>query len=83
MNLRICYLVGAMALGGSTLAFAQAAQQAAPTVAPQTPAKTKTTTTQSTSTTAAVPDVTGASQLKRPAPKFDQPEHIDHDDRAR
>jgi len=60
MNLRICYLVGAMALGGSTLAFAQAAQQAAPTVAPQTPAKTKTTTTQSTSTTAAVPDVTGA-----------------------
>lgn len=58
--LRYHCTVAALALTGSTVVYAQAAPQTAPVVAPQTPAKTKTTTTQSTSTTAAVPDETGA-----------------------
>lgn len=55
MNLATKSILAAFALSGSTMALAQAA----PTVAPQTPAKSKTTTTQSTTTAQPVVDQTG------------------------
>jgi hypothetical protein len=62
--LRIPTIAGALALGCSTIAYAQAAppappQQSAPAVKPDTPAKTKTTTIQTKSTTAPVSDEAG------------------------
>jgi len=62
MRLQLNSVAGALALVTSASVAAQsqpAAQQTAPTVAPQSPAKTKTTTTQSTSSTAVVPDEAG------------------------
>lgn len=62
MKLQFNSLAGVLTLALSTAVGAQtqsAVQQTAPTVTPQTPAKTKTTTTQSTSTTAVVPDQMG------------------------
>lgn len=59
MVLRIHVMAGALAASVSTGALAQAAKPAAPSVAPQSPAQTKTTTTQSTSTTNPVPDENG------------------------
>lgn len=57
MNLGSRTILAALALSGSTVALAQAA----PTVAPQTPAKSKTTTTQTTTTAQPVTDATGAT----------------------
>ena len=54
-------ILAALALGGSTAALAQAA----PTVAPETPAKSKTTTTQSTTTAKPVTDATGATAVQK------------------
>lgn len=54
--LRFYSVLGALALTSSTLALAQ---QAAPPVKPESPAKTKTTTTEQKTTTTAVPDETG------------------------
>lgn len=59
MLLRIHVIAGMLAASVSTAALAQAVKPAAPSVAPQSPAQTKTTTTQSTSTTNAVPDESG------------------------
>lgn len=62
MRLQLNSLAGVLALVISTSATAQvqpAAQQTAPAVTPQSPAKTKTTTTQSTTSTAVVPDEAG------------------------
>ena len=55
MNLGIKSTLSVLALSSSSVALAQAA----PTVVPQTPAKSKTTTTQSTTTAAPVTDSTG------------------------
>lgn len=57
MNLGTKSIFAALALSGSTVVMAQAA----PIVAPQTPAKSKTTTTQSTTTAQPVTDPTGAT----------------------
>jgi len=54
-------ILAALALGTSTVALAQAA----PTVAPETPAKSKTTTTQSTTTAKPVTDATGATAVQK------------------
>ena len=61
MNLGTKTILAALALSGSTVALAQAA----PTVAPQTPAKSKTTTTQSTTTAQPVVDATGAAAVQK------------------
>jgi len=61
MNLGTKTILAALALSGSTVALAQAA----PTVAPQTPAKSKTTTTQSTTTAQPVVDATGATAVQK------------------
>jgi len=61
MNLGTKTIFAALALSGSTVALAQAA----PTVAPQTPAKSKTTTTQSTTTAQPVVDATGATAVQK------------------
>ena len=61
MNLRTKTILAALALSGSTVALAQAV----PTVAPQTPAKSKTTTTQSTTTAQPVVDATGATAVQK------------------
>jgi hypothetical protein len=61
MNLGTKSIIAALALSGSTVALAQAA----PTVAPQTPAKSKTTTTQSTTTAQPVVDATGATAVQK------------------
>ena len=62
MRLQLNSVAGVLALVISASVAAQsqpAAQQTAPAVAPQSPAKTKTTTTQSTTSTAVVPDEAG------------------------
>jgi hypothetical protein len=61
MRLQLNSVAGALVLvtSASVAAQSQPAAQTAPTVAPQSPAKTKTTTTQSTSSTAVVPDEAG------------------------
>ena len=61
MNLGTKTIFAALALSGSTVALAQAA----PTVAPQTPAKSKTTTTQSTTTAQPVVDAMGATAVQK------------------
>lgn len=58
MNLRSRFLASALLAICSTGLAAQS-QQTAPTVQPQTPAKTQTTTTQTTSSSTAVPDGSG------------------------
>jgi hypothetical protein len=78
--LRIHYMAGALALAGSTLAYAQATQptdqsstQQTTTTTQQTPDQTKTTTTRSTTTTQPTPDQGQSSTTQSTSTTATQP----------